>query len=127
MNLVQLRLCLREENYHAGRPFGMTIFSLDSWFHLKQVPNIRPMAQAQFQMYTVSGGSKRGSKFFQFHSFLGKISKIVCWRLPWRVGAPSSGNPGSATDSGTVILLHSFEILVDDLRGGDQEGPQIIY
>ena len=32
-----------------------------------------------------------GRKSFNFVQFLGKFSKIVCWRPPWGVGAPSSG------------------------------------
>ena len=32
-----------------------------------------------------------GPNSFNFMQFLGKFGKIVCWRLPWRVGAPSSG------------------------------------
>ena len=32
-----------------------------------------------------------GTKFFQFHAVFGKCSKIVCWRLPPRVDAPTSG------------------------------------
>ena len=28
---------------------------------------------------------------FDFMQFLGKFGKIVCWRPPWGVGAPSSG------------------------------------
>ena len=32
-----------------------------------------------------------GPNSFNFMQFLGKFGKIVCWRLPPRVGAPSSG------------------------------------
>ena len=45
-----------------------------------------------------SGGSKGlegrppwGPNSFNFIQFLGKFGKIVCWRPPWGVGAPSSG------------------------------------
>ena len=45
-----------------------------------------------------SGGSKgtpgtrpQGPNSFNFMQFLGKFGKIVCWRAPWGVGAPSSG------------------------------------
>ena len=47
-----------------------------------------------------SGGSKGGAKdacppggpnSFNFMQFSGKYGKIVCWRPPWGVGAPSSG------------------------------------
>ena len=50
-----------------------------------------------------SGGSKGdardarppgGSNSFNFMQFLGKFGKIVCWRPPWGVGAPSSGKSG---------------------------------
>ena len=30
----------------------------------------------------------QGAKFFQFHEVFGKFGKILCWRHPWRVGAP---------------------------------------
>ena len=32
-----------------------------------------------------------GPNSFNFMQFLGKFGKIVCWRPPWGVGAPSSG------------------------------------
>ena len=32
-----------------------------------------------------------GPNSFNFMQFLGKYGKIVCWRPPWGVGAPSSG------------------------------------
>ena len=32
-----------------------------------------------------------GPNSFNFMQFLGKFGKIVCWRTPWGVGAPSSG------------------------------------
>ena len=50
-----------------------------------------------------TGGSKGGARdasppprppgpnSFNFIRFLGKFGKIVCWRLLWGVGAPSSG------------------------------------
>ena len=38
-----------------------------------------------------------GPNSFNFMRFLGNFGKIVCWRPPWGVGAPSSGNPGPAT------------------------------
>ena len=48
-----------------------------------------------------SGGSKGGRRghapppggpnSFDFMQFLGNFGKIVCWRPPWGVGAPSSG------------------------------------
>ena len=40
-----------------------------------------------------------GPNSFNFMQFLGKFAKIVYWRLPWRVGAPPHGTPGSATGS----------------------------
>ena len=68
-----------------------------------------------------------GPNSFNFIVFWEKLAKSYVGASPGELAPPPRGNPGSATDSGTVILLHSFEILVDDLRGGDQEGPQIIY
>ena len=45
-----------------------------------------------------SGGSKGGSKFYNFMQFLGKFGKIVCWRPPpWELAPPPRGNHGSAT------------------------------
>ena len=47
----------------------------------------------------ISGGSKGGHEgrappggpnSFNFMQLFGKFGKIVCWRLPWGVGAPSS-------------------------------------
>ena len=40
----------------------------------------------------------RGPKFFQFHAVFGKIWQNRMLAPPRGVGAPSSGNPGSATD-----------------------------
>ena len=37
-----------------------------------------------------------------------------------------SPGPGLDAYSGTIILLYSFGILVGDLTGGDQEGPETI-
>ena len=33
----------------------------------------------------------RGPNSFNFMQFLGTFGKIICWRPPWGVGAPSSG------------------------------------
>ena len=33
----------------------------------------------------------QGPNSYNFMQFLGKFGKIVGWRPPWRVGAPSSG------------------------------------
>ena len=35
--------------------------------------------------------SPGGPNSFNFMQFLGNFGKIVCWRPPWGVGAPSSG------------------------------------
>ena len=60
----------------------------------------------------------RGSKFFQFHPFLGNFGKIVCWRPLWGVGAPPRGNPGSATAfvclAPLMVLLQSIKPFTDD-------------
>ena len=41
--------------------------------------------------------SPRGPNSFNFMQFCGKFAKIVCWHPLWRVGAPTRGNPRSAT------------------------------
>ena len=46
---------------------------------------------------------------FNFMQFLGKFGKIVCWAPLPRVGATTSGNPGSATVAYNVTTLHSLK------------------
>ena len=48
----------------------------------------------QWQIYIVKFWTRAppgGPNSFNFMQFLGKFGKIVCWRPPWGVGAPSSG------------------------------------
>ena len=37
------------------------------------------------------------SKFFQFHTVFGKFWQNCMLASLWRIGAPTQGNPGSAT------------------------------
>ena len=48
----------------------------------------------QWRIYIVKFWTRAppgGPNSFNFMQFLGKFGKIVCWRPPWGVGAPSSG------------------------------------
>ena len=54
-------------------------------------PGGRPL---QWRIYIVKFWTRAppgGPNSFNSMQFLGKFGKIVCWRPPWRVGAPSSG------------------------------------
>ena len=43
--------------------------------------------------------------------FLGKFGKIVCWRPPWRVGAPTSGKSGIRHWSGLGKFISNILLL----------------
>ena len=88
--------------------------------HDAMLPHLHPTKWTKrLKTYTnraiYSGGSKgaQGTRpptpreriFFNFMQFWGNFNKIVSWRPPPRVGTPSSGNPGSATDLRTLSIL----------------------
>ena len=71
----------------------------------------------------------RGPNSFNFMQFLGKFGKIVCWRPPWRVGAPSSGKSwirhcqpyirALSIGSFKTLLLGSLSIVSVPLSSGE--------
>ena len=54
-------------------------------------------------------GPPGGRNSFNFMQFLGKIWRNRMLAPPWGVGAPSSGNPGSAT---AVVSFFIFDALI---------------
>ena len=66
-----------------------------------------------------SGGSKGGardvsplgSKFFQFHAVFGKIWQNLMLAPPGELAPTPRGNPGSATESNSSLILKYFILI----------------
>ena len=75
---------------------------------------LSPMAYTvQWRIYIVKFWTRppppRGSKFFQFHAFFGKIwqNRMLAPPPPGELAPPPRGNPGSATAVGTLYLSNN--------------------
>ena len=56
----------------------------------------------------LGGRPPTAQNFLNFMQFFAKFGKIICWRPPRRVGAPPTGDPGSAPES----TIHNFKMSV---------------
>ena len=78
---------------------------------------VTDILQPKVQRVGYSSGSKRGipgappygPKCFKFHAVFGKSGKFVWRPPPWRVGAPLTGNPGSAPGLHISCMLTRYK------------------
>ena len=103
-----IKLVLATKTHMVGKRYvsywnavllGIIIISLMIFIFELLMKKCKRTLLDQWWIYIVNFGCvpPLGSKFFQFHAvFWENLAKSYVG-TPWRVGAPTSGNPGSAT------------------------------